>query len=179
MAGKNIAALKKTWGWFLALGILLVLFGFMVIMFPVAGTFTIEILFGVVLLIAGLAQLGLAFHARGWGGFLLTLISGLLYTLLGLLFLLYPLSGAITLTLLLGAFLLLTGLIKLGLAAKLKPNYNWNWVMFDGLITILLGILILAAWPSDSLWVVGLLFGINLVFSGLSSIVISLAVKES
>ncbi len=179
MAGKNIGSMKKQWGWFLALGILMILFGFVIILFPVAGTFTIEILFGILLLIAGLAQIVLAFQARGWKGFLLTLLLGILYGGAGLILLLYPLSGVITLTLFLGVFLLVDGILRIGLASKLGPKYNSNWILFDGIITILLGILILLAWPSDALWVIGLLFGINILFGGLTSIMLSFSIKEA
>ena len=178
MAGKNVNEQKLS-GWFLALGILMILFGFIIIIFPVAGTFTIELLFGVLLLVAGLAQVVMAFQARKWAGFLLSLIVGLLYLLAGIALLFQPLAGAVTLTLLLGIFLLMVGLLKLGLSFKLKPRYHHEWLMFDGLLSLLLGILILMAWPSDSLWVLGLLFGINVLFSGLSFLMLSHASGKS
>ena len=169
--------LHANWAWFFALGMLLLLFGFAVIMFPVAGTFAVEILFGIVLLIAGLTQVVLAFQARKWGGFLFTFLAGLLYLVVGLLFLVYPLQGAITLTLLLGLALIIGGMFKIGLAFKIKPDSYWKWLTFDGLLSILLGVLILGGWPSDAIWVIGLLFGIDLLFSGLSQLMIGFAAK--
>ena len=169
--------LHKMWAWFFALGMLLLLFGFAVIMFPVAGTFAVEILFGIVLLFAGLTQVILAFQARRWGGFLLTLLAGLLYLVVGLLFLLYPLGGMITLTLLLGLALIIGGIFKIGLAFKIKPANYSGWLTFDGLLSLLLGALILGGWPSDAIWVIGLLFGIDLLFSGLSQMMIAFAAK--
>ncbi|NYZ76854.1 DUF308 domain-containing protein [Candidatus Micrarchaeota archaeon] len=181
MAGKKFktGGLQKQWGWFLALGILLMFFGFTIIIFPVAGTFAIEVLLGLLLLIGGLAHIAMAFMVRGWKGFMFTLLSGILYALVGLLLLVYPLSGVVTLTLVLGVLLLVQGILTAALAFKLKPDYNHAWLLFDGIITILLGILILVGWPSDSIWVIGLLFGINLLFSGLSSMIISFTVKEA
>ncbi len=169
--------LHNCWGWFFALGLLLLLFGFAVIIFPVAGTFAVEILFGIILLIAGLTQVVLAFQARQWGGFLFTLLAGLLYLVVGLLFLVYPLQGAITLTLLLGAALILGGIFKIALSCKVRPHTYKGWLTFNGALSIMLGALVLAGWPSDAVWVIGLLFGIDLLFSGLSQMMVGFAVK--
>jgi uncharacterized membrane protein HdeD (DUF308 family) len=169
--------LHLKWAWFLALGILLILFGFAVILFPVAGTFAVEILFGIVLLIAGLTQVVLAFQARKWEGFLFTFLAGLLYLVVGLLLLVYPLQGVATLTLLLGLALIIGGVFKIGLAFKTKLDVYWEWLAFDGIISLLLGALILGGWPSDSIWVIGLLFGIDLIFSGLSQMIIGFSAK--
>ncbi|MBD3389982.1 HdeD family acid-resistance protein [Candidatus Micrarchaeota archaeon] len=174
---KTIAEeLHNCWSWFFALGVLLLLFGFAVIIFPAAGTFTVEILFGIILLVAGITQVVLAFQARKWGGFLFTLLAGLLYLVVGVLLLVFPLQGTITLTLLLGAALLLGGIFKVALAFKTKPDM-YGWLTFDGVISLLLGALVLAGWPSDAVWVMGLLFGIDLLFSGLSQMMIAFALK--
>jgi len=171
-------AKEKEWEWFLALGIVFILFGFMIILFPVAGTFAIEVLFGIVLLIAGLMQFALTFQMGGWKGFLIKLLSGILYLGAGLVLLFYPLTGVIALTLFLGMFLVVDGILKVSLSFKLKPKFKWKLLLFDGLITLLLAILIIGGWPSDSTWVIGLLFGINMLFGGITSIVLSLAMKE-
>ncbi len=178
MAGKTMGNLQKQWGWFFALGLLMMFFGFIIIMYPVAGTFTIELLLGLILLIGGLAHMALSFQAKKWGGFLLTLLSGIVYAVAGLLLLLYPLAGVITLTMFLGVLLLVTGILKGGLAFKIRPSSSGNWLLFDSIITILLGILILISWPSDAIWVIGLLFGIDMIFGGLSSIMLGFSIKE-
>ena len=177
MASKNVD-LQKHWAWFFGLGIFLLLFGFVMIVLPIAGSFAIDLFIGVVLLIAGILQVVMAFNFRKWKGFLVKLLTGILYGGAGLLLLVYPLSGVITLTLFLAAFLLIEGVLEIAFAYRLKPESHWNWVLFDGVIGILLGLLIIANWPSDSLWVLGLLFGINLVFSGVTSLVLSFAAKE-
>jgi len=179
MAGKNVGDMQKLSGWFLALGVLLIISGFVIMLFPVAGTFAVEILFGILLLVGGIGQVIMSFLARKWSGFFLTLLAGLLYVVAGILLLFYPLQGAITLTLLLGVFLLIAGILKIALSSKIKPRMHYEWLMFDGIITILLGFLILMAWPSDSLWVIGLLFGIDVLFSGLSFLMLSFASGRS
>ena len=175
---KKVKGLEKGAGWLLALGVMMLFFGFAIVLFPVAGTFAVEILFGLILLIAGISQVVFAFTVRGWGGFLLTLIAGLLYAAVGLLLLIYPLAGAITLTMLLGLFLLVAGALKIILSFGVKPEPHWGWLLFNGVITILLGLLILAAWPSDATWVIGLLFGIDMMFGGLTFLVLSSAARR-
>ncbi|MBD3389495.1 HdeD family acid-resistance protein [Candidatus Micrarchaeota archaeon] len=132
---------------------------------------------GIFLLVAGLTQVVLAFQARKWGGFLFTFLAGLLYFVVGLLFLIYPLQGAITLTLLLGLAPILGGVFKFALAFKTKPDIYWEWLTFDGVLFLILGVLILVGWPSYAIWVIGLLFGIDLLFSGLSQMMIGFAAK--
>ncbi len=179
MAKTTTEDASGVWAGFFVLGILLVVLGFAVMIFPVAGTFAVELLFGLVLLFAGLTQIVLAFRSQGWGGFIITLVIGILYTLVGLLFLFNPFGGAITLTLILGAFLIVDGILRIILAFKLKALSNWVWIFFEGIITALIGIFILVNWPSDSLWVIGFLFGISILFSGLTSMVISFMLKDN
>ena len=179
MATKNIAVseLKKLNSWFLALGILFVFFGFGIILLPVIGSITVELLFGVVLLFTGISELALAFLARKWTGFLFILISGVLTLLAASLLLFYPITGLVALTLFLGVFLFAQGLVKVAKAFSLKPKHHWEWLLFDGLLSLLLGVLIILQWPSDAVWVIGLLFGIDLAFGGLSFIMLYQATK--
>lgn len=180
MAAKNAgsAEAKALSGWFLALGILFVLFGFVMIMFPVAGTFSLEILLGLLLLFLGIAQIVMAFTTRKWGGFLFALLGGVISAIVGLLLLVYPLSAVIALTLLLGIYLLVQGVVKIAMAMSIKAGHSGNWLLFDGAITLLLGILIMMAWPIDAAWVMGLLFGISLFFSGISFLMLSSVVRD-
>jgi uncharacterized membrane protein HdeD (DUF308 family) len=176
MAAKN--ELKENAGWFLAMGVLMILFGFTIIIFPVAGTFTVELLFGLLLLIAGITEVVLSFRVRGWGGFFLLLMMGIFSLVVGLTLLMFPIQGVITLTLLLGLFLAATGLLKIIFSFTMKGVDEWGWVLFNGIISVLLGVLIIGAWPSDAAWVIGLLFGIDMVFGGLTSLMFYSAAKE-
>ena len=178
MVVKNVED-NSAWAGFFVLGILLVILGFAVMIFPVAGTFSVELLFGLVLLFAGLTQIVLAFQAKGWGGFIITLLIGVVYTIVGLVFLFNPFGGAIALTLILGAFLLVEGILKIVLSFKLKALSNWVWIFFEGVITVIIGLFIVLNWPSDSIWVIGLLFGISILFSGLTSMVTAFMMKDN
>lgn len=184
MAGmKNVktapkSELQKQWGIFLAVGILMVIFGFMIVVFPVAGTLTIDFLIGILVLIAGLSQIVLAFKAKKWTGFLVTLILGIIYGIAGLFLLFNPLAGVVTLTLVLGIFLLIDGLFRIILAFTIRRQHDWEWLVFGGIVSIILGILILMSWPGDSAVILGLLFGISMIMGGVVNIVLSLAVKD-
>lgn len=181
MAGTKTASkseIQKQWGLFLAVGILMVLFGFLIITIPLAGTITLEFLIGILLLIAGLAKIVLAFKSKNWKGFLVTLVLGIIYALVGFALLFYPLEGVITLTLVLGIFLLIDGLFRIILAFTVRQEHDSAWLIFGGVISILLGILILMSWPESSAWVLGLFFGISVLMGGVANIVLGLSVKD-
>ena len=181
MAGMKTAPkseLQKQWGLFLAVGILMVIFGFLIVLFPVAGTLTIDFLIGILLLIAGLSQIVLAFKAKKWTGFLVTLILGIIYAIAGLFLLFNPLAGVITITLILGIFLLIDGLFRIILAFTVRQEHDWEWLVFGGIVSIILGILILMSWPESSAVVLGLLFGIAMIMGGVVNVVLSLSVKN-
>jgi uncharacterized membrane protein HdeD (DUF308 family) len=179
MAVKNVnEEFSKLSGWFLALGILFMLFGFALIILPVVGTITVELLFGLLLLLLGISELVFAFTAKKWTGFVFLILGGLVSLIAGLILLFNPIAGMIALTLFLGLFLIIQGIIKTVRSFSLRKLPAWGWFLFDGLITLLLGILITMAWPSDSIWVIGLLFGIDMLFGGISFIVLSQAAKK-
>ncbi len=173
----SVVEFKKLSGWFLALGILFMLFGFLLMILPTFGSITFELLFGLLLLVLGISELALAFQARKWTGCIFLLLGGILSIIAAVILLFNPIGGLIAITLLLGLYLLIHGLIGLFRAITLKPGYSWGWLLFDGLISILLGLLIISAWPMDSTWVVGLLFGIDLLFGGITFIMLSQAAK--
>ena len=168
---------SKNWGWFLVLGILLVVLGSAAIAFPLIPAVAIEILFGWLLIIGGVAQVVHAFQLRQWKGFLLTLLAGLLYLVVGILMLVYPLRGVVTLTLLLAIFFIIEGIFKIVISSQLKAMSNWGWILCNGVIALILGGLIWAQWPSSAFWVIGLLFGINLIFGGWAMIMLSVAAR--
>ena len=110
-----------------------------------------------------MAQIVHAFSARGWQGFALHLLGGVLYLLVGGWMILKPLLGALALTLLLAAFLLVQGIFQIALALRIRPARGWGWPLASGVVTLLLAVLIYAGWPSSALWVIGLLVGIHLL----------------
>jgi uncharacterized membrane protein HdeD (DUF308 family) len=169
--------MERNWGWLLALGIGLIVLGLLDIAVPMIATLAIGIFLGWLLLIGGVAQILHAFSARGWRGFALHLLGGVVYLLAGGWMIFNPLLGALALTLMLAAFLLIQGIFQIVLALRIRPARGWGWPLASGLVTVLLAVLIYAGWPGSALWVIGLLVGIHLLMSGLSLTMLALAAR--
>ena len=111
--------------------------------------------------------------------FLMDFVLSLLYLLSGLLLLAYPLTGVFTLTLFLAAFFLAEGVFKLIHAFRMRPAARWGWIVFSGVISLILGFLVLAGLPLTAFWAIGLVVGIDLIFGGWSIIMLSMAVRSA
>jgi uncharacterized membrane protein HdeD (DUF308 family) len=166
-------------GWFLLLGIALVLLGIAALTFPFVSTLAAELLVGSVLTISGALSLVHAFRAARWKGFLLSLLGALLSLAVGILLLVYPMTGILSLTLVVGAFFLAGGTLRVMLALRLRPVDHWGWLLASGLLALALGVLILLQWPQAAVWVIGVLVGIDLIFAGWSSIFLSMAARHA
>ena len=157
------------WGWLLALGIVMIILGCLGLVFSFAFTLASVIVFGALALAAGLLQLWHGFAAReeSWGGRGLHLLVALAYLLLGGLLLWDPLSGSLSLTLLLAAFLLVIGGFRVYYAWQWRRR-GWRWKLATGLgvLDVVLAVLILVGWPSTGLWVIGLFLAIELLLNG-------------
>lgn len=147
-------------------GFIFVILGILAIIAPIASTIATEIIVGWLLILGGCIQSYRSFKERENKGFYLSLISSILYIGIGIIFLLFPVLGIITLTLILIFFFLLEGIMKIILAFKVKPLYNWAWVLLSGIVSVIMGIIIWSGWPGTASWVLGLLIGINMLFLG-------------
>jgi uncharacterized membrane protein HdeD (DUF308 family) len=165
-AGSEMAPLRAKWGWIVALGVVYLLAGFIalgsVVMATVASVFVV----GVMMIIAGVAEVISAFQIKSWGKFLLWVLLGALYIVAGFVTFTNPLLAAALLTLILGASLVASGIMRIILAFNMKQETPWIWVVLSGVITLLLGLLILAHWPVSSLYILGLFLGIDLIMAG-------------
>ena len=165
-AGSEMAPLRAKWGWIVALGVVYLLAGFIalgsVVMATVASVFVV----GVMMIIAGVAEVISAFQIKSWGKFLLWVLLGALYIVAGFVTFENPLLAAALLTLILGASLVASGIMRIILAFNMKQETPWIWVVLSGVITLLLGLLILAHWPVSSLYILGLFLGIDLIMAG-------------
>jgi uncharacterized membrane protein HdeD (DUF308 family) len=130
------------------------------------------------MLMAGVAEIVAAFNAKDWGHRILWLLLGALYVFAGFVCLQNPLQAATLLTLMLGIALIVGGLLRIFLATRLTQGTPWVWMVLSGIITFLLGLMILAKWPASSLYVLGLFLGIDLIFMGSSWLSIGLALKR-
>lgn len=170
-------ALSRNWGWLLALGILMVVLGIFAIGAPAVATIAVQLVLGWILLIGGIGQGIHAFMVKGWGGFLFQLLSAALYLLVGILLLVNPVEGALALTFVLAVFLIVEGIFKIILGLRVRPHAGWGWLLASGILSLILGILIWSEWPVAGLWVIGLLVGIQLLFTGWSLVMLALAAR--
>lgn len=173
----EVEGISKNWGWFLALGILLVLLGAGVISSAFYATIFTMIILGVFLLCGGVVQIFQAFLARRWTGFFLSLFLGILYIVTGFICLTKPAEAAIGATFLIAALCFVGGLFRMITSLVLRFEH-WGWVFFNGLITFILGVLIYSQWPVSGLWVIGLFVGIDLILSGWTWILLSLSAQN-
>ena len=160
-------------------GILMLICGFLAIGIPLASGIGVAIVIGWLLLISGVWHLLFGFRsASGIGGFLWQLLLAIVYGAAGLMILLYPLAGLAWLTLVLATFLLIEAALEFVLYFNIRSRANAVWVLVDAIITLLLGILIWARWPFSSVWAIGTLIGVSLIFSGISRLMLSSAVSR-
>ncbi|QIQ85659.1 HdeD family acid-resistance protein [Erythrobacter sp.] len=156
-------------GWFIALGVLLVLTGAGALVFPLAVALSVNLLVGITLLIGGVLTLAHAFRAKGWKGRALTALLGLLYVAGGLFFLADPLAGMFTLAIMLGAFFAADGVARLMLALRLRPEGAWWLFLASGLLSLLIGVMLFFGMATGlSIAFLGILVGVNLIFAGVS-----------
>jgi len=170
---------KKNRMWFMVLGIVMILLGVAAIVFPFTVTLATELFIGGVLVIGGVGGIVNAFHAVKWEGFLLFMLTALLALGVGTLFLLFPLPGILSLTLLVAVFFTIDGALRIFLAFRLRPLDQWKWQLFSGMLALVLAGLILAQWPEAAAWLIGLLVGINLFVSGWALIMLAAAARRS
>jgi uncharacterized membrane protein HdeD (DUF308 family) len=176
----ELHALHKQWWWLLLLGILMFVLGVVSIssaVYMLITGITMIILFGLMLLLAGIGELVASFWAGQWRGSLLHVLAGILYFVLGFVVLNHPDRALAVLTFILGVAFLIGGLFRIVASLQIK-FHNWGWPLLNGIVTLLLGILILKDWPSSSLWVIGLFVGIDLIFNGLSWAMLAFDVKR-
>jgi uncharacterized membrane protein HdeD (DUF308 family) len=162
----DMTPLRSKWGWIVALGVVYVIVGFVALGSVVMATVASVLVVGVMMIIAGAAELINAFQIKSWGKFLIWALLGVLYIVAGFVTFENPLLAAMLLTLMLGAALVVSGVVRLFLAFDMKRETPWIWVALSGLITLLLGVLILARWPINSVYILGLFLGIDLVMAG-------------
>lgn len=160
------------------LGIAFLGLGALAMLAPLAAGIAVELLVGALIVVSGAAQLGFAFRARSWGLGILTFLLGGLSVAAGLLMLAHPLLGLTFLTLVMGAWFVADGLVRIGFAFRLRPRQGWAWPLLGGGASVLLAFLILSEWPLSGTWAVGLLTGIQLLFTGFAFLGLGSAIRR-
>ena len=156
------------------IGVLLIVLGLAGIFVPRISTLVTETWIAIVILSAGFAKFGYAFQTRQEGGFAWKLLLSILYIGTGIMLFVSPLTGILTLTILLGTFLVSEGTFELILAFRLRPQQNWTWVLGNGIITLLLGAMVWFQFPFDAPWLLGTLVGASILFTGISRVGLAL-----
>jgi uncharacterized membrane protein HdeD (DUF308 family) len=169
---------KKNAGLIVALGVVTAIAGFLGLVWPWAGGVGVTMFVGVALVFGGVARLVGAFSAGSFGRGTLAFIGGALTLLAGVVLVARPGIGLATLTLMLGAYLLVDGVFGAVLAFQVKPEKGWGWMLFSAAMSLLLGFLLLKEWPLTGLWAIGTLVGINLLFAGFSMISVGSAARR-
>ncbi len=173
---QEVTGIRKNWGWFLALGIVQIITGTLAAGFAFSSTLASVVTLGVLLLIAAAAQIAAALLARDWDGFFLFLLLAILYAVAGFLTLRHPLLAAEGLALMLAALFLVVGLFRIAVAL-IDQLPSWGLLLFNGIVTVLLGLAIWRQWPASGLWVVGVLVGIELIVNGVTWSVLAVGVR--
>jgi len=175
----DVAPLRAKWGWIVALGIVYVVAGFIALGSVMTATVASVLVVGVMMIVAGVAELINAFQIKTWGKFLVWALLGVLYIVAGFVTFDNPVFAAVLLTLVLGASLVVSGIMRLVLAFSMKRETPWIWVAISAVVTLLLGLLILARWPVNSVYILGLFLGIDLLMAGAGWIALGLGLHRN
>ena len=177
--GSNLTSeVKSRAGWGIFLGIVTSALGVLLIAYPLFAATVTTIFIGCILIIAGVVDIVLALRAHKAGTFFLRLLLGVVYGLGGLLLLFNP-RGVALLTAVLGVMLLIEAGATTALAFQVKPLSGWGWLLFDAVITAILGFLILARWPASAVWAIGTLVGAAILVRGITRIALSARLRHA
>ena len=175
------AALREHWALFLVEGVVLLVLGATAVVLPPIATLAVTILFGWLFLVSGIVGLVTTFWMRHAPGFWWSLLSAALGIIVGAMLLASPVTGALSLTLVLIAFFLIEGAVSIMFALDHRRELSgqWGWMLMSGIIDLVLAMMIFAGLPSTAAWAVGLLVGINMIFGGIALIAMALHARKS
>ncbi|MGA9063343.1 MAG: DUF308 domain-containing protein [Terracidiphilus sp.] len=173
-----IGIVRKSIGWTIGLSIVMILAGMLAIVVPPAAGIAVVVVVAWLLILGGVAHLVFAWHTRSAGGLVWELILGLLYIALGIFLVVRPIAGLASLTLLLAAYLFAEAVLEFVLSFRLRGLPGSGWLLFDGIVTIILAVMIWLTWPSNTEWVIGTLVGISILFGGVSRLMLALKARS-
>lgn len=160
------------------LAVLLIIFGFLAIIIPFAASWGVVLVVAWLIVFSGGTQFIHAFQSKGVGHILWKLLVAVIYLIVGFYFLLHPLLGVAAFTFALAIFFVLEGVSDLIGYFQHRGNPGAGWILFDGIVTLILGLMVWRQWPSSSLWVIGTLVGISMIFTGTTRLMLGVAAKK-
>ena len=177
--GEGLTALRHKWGWIVALGIISMIAGVIALGSVVWATAWAVLIIGVMLVMEGVSEIVAAFNVKSWGKFAFWVLLGLLYVAAGIICFWRPFEAATILTLFLGAALVVGGVVRMFLAWHMREaGKPWGWVVVSGIISVLLGLIIVAKWPYSAFYTLGIFMGVDLLFIGSGWLAVGLALKR-
>ncbi|MGF1553883.1 MAG: HdeD family acid-resistance protein [Paracoccaceae bacterium] len=171
-------AIKRNWGWMLAIGVLLVLGGILAFLLPFVASIAVEAMVGAVLFVSGIAQGVHAFRAHGWRARGFSIASSVIYVVGAVLILLNPLAGLVALTLLTISVIGADGVVRVIMGARMRPEDGWGWMVASGVVSIVLAVVLFLAFPAISLTLLGILLAISLVMEGTAFVASALVMRR-
>jgi uncharacterized membrane protein HdeD (DUF308 family) len=176
--GQGIETLRAKWGWIVALGVVFLIGGLIALGSVVMASVVSVLWVGAMMIVSGIFEIISAFSVKTWGKFILWVLLGVLYVVAGFMVFENPALALGIFTLILGVSLVVGGFLRIFLAFSMKEGSPWIWVVLSGVITVLLGGMILAQWPYSSAYVLGIFLGVDLVFAGIGWISMGLALRK-
>lgn len=165
--------------WSILWGVTLVLLGMLAVGSPFLAAVAVNAAVAWLIVLAGVIHLIIAFHAHRAGSLIWRLLVGIAYVLFGGYAITHPALGVASLTLLLASLFLVEGVFNVALFIRMRSTQGSSWVLMDGIVTAIVGVLIFAHWPSSSAWAIGTLVGVSLIISGVTRVMLSLAVRKA
>ena len=170
---RQVSTLSILWG------ILLICLGMLAVASPLVAAIAVNALIAWLIVLAGVVHLIVAFHTREAGSMVWRLLVGLAYVGFGLYLIARPAVGVASLTLVLASLFLVEGILDIALFFQVRSMPRSIWILLDGVVTLLLGLMIYAQWPSSSAWAIGTLVGVSLIISGITRLMLALAVRKA
>lgn len=178
MVNSMTSGVRRATTWSIALSVLMIAAGVIAIGVPMIAGVAITAVVAWLLIISGLLHLGFAWRSGRAGAVLWEILLGIVYGAIGLYVLANPVAGLASLTLVIAIYLLIEGVLESVLSFQLRPLSGSGWLLFDGIVTLVLAVMIWSTWPSSAAWVVGTLVGISMLFSGITRLMLSMAVRR-
>jgi uncharacterized membrane protein HdeD (DUF308 family) len=177
-AGLSYSHVRSKWGWFVALGVALVLLGVLALGDVVAVTLASAVFVGAMFLVGGIFHLIHAFMVKTWSGFLMNVLAGVLYVIGGALIMDEPIAGALLITIFLIAALVVGGALRITVALRHREIGGWWLMVLSGLVSVVIGILLYGSLPWSGLWVLGTLIGVELLVQGVTWLMFGIALRR-